>query len=326
VRTGDELPRIAVFVLGGTISGAADGRGRSVPGLAAADLLEAVPGVRDLAAVEVGPTMAVGSHALTPADVCQLAHDISARVADGCDAIVITQGTDTLEETAYGLALQLDLPTPVVLTGAMRPPMTVGPDGAANLLAAFRVATTPSAAALGPVVVIHDEVHCARWVTKAHTSRAAAFASPGHGPVGSVIEGRVRLHGGAPEADYLGLPERVDPRVELVWTWLGAGGEMVEAAATAAGIVVAAMGGGHVPPAMVPACRQAVERGQPVVLASRCIAGPILTDSYGGPGTETELIEFGLIPAGSLSAVKARLRLQVALALGVAPRRAFPLG
>jgi L-asparaginase len=315
-----------MFVLGGTISGSADPHGRSVPSLTAEELVARVPEIGDLAEIEFGLAMRVGSHELTPATVCELAHEIVARVAGGCDAVVVTQGTDTLEETAYALALQLDVGVPVVLTAAMRPPIAAGSDGPANLVAAFQVATTSTVAALGPVVVMHDEIHHPCWVTKAHTSRVAAFASPGRGPIGVLAEGSVKLDSRPVASDLLGLPKRVEQRVDIVWTWIGADGQLVDAAASdAAGLVVGAMGGGHVPPAMVSALRRAVESGKPVVLASRCAEGPILTRTYAGPGTETELLGMGLIPAGCLSAVKSRLRLLVALELGIPPTEVFPV-
>jgi L-asparaginase len=206
----------------------------------------------------------------------------------------------------------------------MRPGHELGADGPANLLAALRVAATPEAAALGPVVVMHDEIHAARWVTKAHTSRVAAFASPGFGPVGTVIEGRVRLHVASIQPEFLGAPEELVHRVELVWVSAGADGALVDAAATVGdGLVVAGTGGGHVPPAMAQSLQNAVEGGLPVVLASRCVGGPVLAETYGGGGSESHLRSIGLIPAGTLAPLKARLRLMVALALGKSPAEAF---
>jgi L-asparaginase len=238
----------------------------------------------------------------------------------------VTHGTDTIEETAYALALMVDADVPVALTGAMRLAHEPGADGPANLMAALRVATTPEAAPLGPVVVMHDEIHAARWVTKLHTSKVAAFCSFGFGPVGQIAEGRVRLQATGPGHDYLGLPDRLDQRVELVWVAAGADGLLVDAAAAAAdGLVVAGTGGGHVPPAMAESLRQVVRRGLPTVLASRCVGGPVLEETYGGVGSETYLIEAGLRPAGLLSPLKVRLRLLTALALGMDASEAFPV-
>ena len=314
-----------LIALGGTISAAPDDRGHGVPTRSAGNLLAAVPAAEEVAEVRTADVKRVPSRGITPSDMCALAHEIRRGVREGCDGVVVTHGTDTMEETAYALALQLDVPVPVVLTGAMRQAHEPGSDGPANLLAALRVAGTQGAEALGPVVVMHDEVHAARWVAKTHTSRVAAFSSPGFGPVGCVVEGRVRLYAGRVGSEFLGTPDELDRRVELVWVSAGADGLLVDVAASVAdGLVVAGTGGGHVPPAMAESLRQAVEGGLPVVLASRCIGGPVLEETYGGVGSETHLRSIGLVPAGTLSPLKARLRLMVALALGRGAAEVFP--
>ena len=314
------------MALGATISALQDEQGRNAPARSAADILGSVPEVEDLVEVRVADFKQVPSRAITPADMCSLAREIHVEVENGCAGVVVTHGTDTMEETAYALALMVDADVPLALTGAMRLAHERGADGPANLMSALRVAATPEAAMLGPVVVMHDEIHAARWVTKLHTSRVAAFSSPGFGPVGQIVEGRVRLHATGPGRDHLGLPDRLDQRVELVWVSAGADGLFVEAAAAAAdGLVVAGTGGGHVPPAMAESLREVVERGLPTVLASRCVGGPVLEETYGGVGSETYLAEVGLRPVGLLSPLKARLRLLTALALGMDPSEAFPV-
>jgi L-asparaginase len=321
-----ERPRVVLVGLGGTISAVPDDRGHAVAARSAAGILASVPGAEDFVEIRAADVRQVSSRAITPADMCSLAHKIRAEVENGCAGVVVTHGTDTMEETAYALALMVDVDVPIVLTGAMRLAHEPGADGPANLMAALRVAATPEAAALGPVVVMHDEIHAARWVTKLHTSKVAAFSSPGFGPVGQIAEGRVRLRPTGPSRDYMGLPDRLDQRVELVWVWAGADGLLVKAAAAAAdGLVIAGTGGGHVPPVMAESLREVVERGLPTVLASRCVGGAVLEETYGGVGSETYLIEVGLRPVGLLSALKARLRLLTALALGLDASEAFPV-
>jgi L-asparaginase len=256
----------------------------------------------------------------------EIAQTIAAEVAAGCDGVIVTHGTDTVEETAYLLALTLDVPVPVVLTAAMRLPEDAGADGPANVRAAVVAACDPRVAALGPVLAIQDELHLARWVTKAHTSRVAAFASPESGPVGAIVEDRVELLPFSRPDDFLGMPERLDgPRVELIAVAAGMDGLLVEAATErAAGIVVAGSGGGHTPPVVAEAIGRAVERGVPVVIASRCAAGPTLERTYGGEGGEIHLRSLGALFAGRIPPLKARLRLQVALALGREPSEVFP--
>ena len=319
-------PRVLLIALGGTISAAPDEVGRSFPTRVAADLLSSVPDAASIAEVTAADVKQVPSRAVTPADMCALAHEVQNGVQEGYDGIVVTHGTDTMEETAYSLALQLDANIPVVLTGSMRPSHEAGADGPANLVRALRVATTPAAGRLGPVIVMQDEIHLARWVTKVHTSRVAAFSSPGLGSVGHVVEGRVRLHACYAPGDFLGMPGSLDKRVEIIWVAAGADGLLVDAAATAAqGLIVAGTGGGHVPPPMTRSLQSAVERGLPVVLASRCIDGHVLEGTYGGVGSETHLLSIGLHPAGALAPIKARLRLLTALALGKGAAEAFPV-
>ena len=319
-------PRVLLVALGGTISAAPDEVGRSFPARAAADLLSSVPDAAAIADVTAADVKQVPSRAVTPADMCALAHEVCDGVAEGYDGIVVTHGTDTMEETAYALALQLDVNIPVVLTGSMRPSHEPGADGPANLIRALRVATTPAAGRLGPVIVMQDEIHLARWVTKVHTSRVAAFSSPELGPVGHVVEGKVHLRVRCAPCDYLGMPDKLDKRVEIIWVSAGADGLLVDAAAAVAqGLIVAGTGGGHVPPQMTGSLQSAVERGLPVVLASRCIDGPILESTYGGVGSETHLRSIGLHSAGALAPIKARLRLLTALALGKGAAEVFPI-
>jgi L-asparaginase len=316
---------VLVAALGGTISAARDRHGHNVPARSADDLVSAFPEVGEIADVSTLDVKQVSSRAVTPEDMHVLAQKIRDVVEEGYDGVVVTHGTDTIEETAYALALQLEVCVPVVLTGAMRLSHDPGSDGPANLLAALRVAATPDTSNLGPVVVIQDEIHLARWVTKVHTSRVAAFSSPGFGPVGHVAEGKVYLHDCCRPRDYLGMPDKLDERVELVWVSAGADGLLVDAAASVArGLVVAGTGGGHVPPAMTESLRSAVEGGLAVVLASRCVSGPVLESTYGGVGSETHLRDIGLHPAGALAPIKARLRLLTALALGKSAAQVFP--
>lgn len=320
------VARIAAIGTGGTISAVADARRRSGDGLGVASIAgnagDLPPGI-ELHAVDV---RRIPGRAMAPADMREIAAVVEREARDGCDGVVVTHGTDTVEETAYALALMLDVDVPVALTAAMRLPEDVGHDGGANFRAAVAAARDSRVAALGPVLVIQDEIHLARWVTKAHTSRVAAFASPEAGPAGVVVEDRVELASAARPADHLGLPDSLDgPRVELIWVAAGMDGAIVDAAAErAAGMVVAGSGGGHTPPPVAAAIGRAIERGVAVVVASRCAAGPTLSRTYGGEGGEIHLASLGARFAGRLPALKARLRLQVALALGRNLDEAFP--
>jgi L-asparaginase len=270
----------------------------------------------------------VPSRAVTPGDIWRLAGVVQEQLHSGADGVVVLHGTDTIEETAYGLSLLLEADVPVVLTGAMRPPANPGSDGPANVRAAITAAASGELAAYGPVVVFQDEVHAARWVTKEHTSRVAAFGSPASGPVGHLSEGRVRLVAGPPDPGLAlpPVPEAPRQRVELVWCATGSDGLVVERIADALdGLVVAGTGGGHVAPPLAESLERVVAQGLPVVLASRCPSGPVLQETYEGPGSESALLAAGMLPVGNLSAVKARLRLLLGLAGGAKPTDLFPV-
>lgn len=323
MQVDDGRRHVVVFSLGGTIAStrAADGQGQGVtPRLTAADLVAAVPAVREAAEVETVSFRQCPSGDLTMTDLVELAAEVTARVEAGAHGVVVTQGTDTLEETAFALDLLLPPSRPVVVTGAMRNPTLAGPDGPANLLAAVQVAACPEAAGLGCVVVLDDEIHASRFVRKTHTSSTGAFRSAPAGPLGWLTEGQPRIAvRPAPLPLVTPLPAAAVPPVALLTMSLGDDGRLVEQVLSLgyAGLVVQAFGGGHVPRRTVPALER-LARTIPVVLASRTGAGEVLTDTYGFPGAEQDLIGRGLVPAGFLDGVKARVLLSLALSAGLA--------
>jgi len=309
---------VALFSLGGTIATASvPGRDEADPFLSGEELVAAVSGLAEAGVdIEVHDVRRVPSSSLAIEDIAALAELVSARIAAGADGVVVTQGTDTLEETAFLLDLLYTGDVPLVVTGAMRAPMLAGADGPANLLAAVQVAASPMWRRLGCVVAFADQVHAARWVRKVHASSVAAFASPSAGPVGAVAGGRPML---------LARPDRLPPlpdadglrtvRVGLVTIVLGDDGELLRAAADRFdGLVIAAMGVGNLPARLMPLVAELAER-LPVVLASRTGAGNVLTSYRGLAGAENELLtQHGALSAGFLEPLKARLLLHVLLA------------
>ncbi|HEY2239906.1 MAG TPA: asparaginase domain-containing protein, partial [Streptosporangiaceae bacterium] len=188
--------KVALFTLGGTIASTGTSPTEGVtPRLTGADLLASVPGLKQAdAELTVHDFRQVPSSSLTIDDSLDLAVAIQDQTGPGgVDGVVVSQGTDTIEETSFLLDLVYDGDAPVVFTGAMRNPTLAGADGPANLLAAVTVAAAPQARGRGSLVVLGDEIHAARFVRKAHTTSVAAFISPPAGPLGFVAEGRAVL-------------------------------------------------------------------------------------------------------------------------------------
>jgi L-asparaginase len=317
--------RIHVLALGGTIATRRDASGAMQMGLGADDLVAAVPALADLAEIHAETVSRVGSHSLTFDQIHALARHIRGQRADG---VVVTQGTDTLEETAFLLDLLVDLEVPVIVTAAMRNPALTSPDGPGNLLAAVRVACDPwvraHARALGVMAVMLDEVFAASDVAKVHPTRLNAFASVQTGPLAALVEDRVvplSLPVRAPvEATRkaLGSANGSGKPVALFWLGLDEPGRLIEAMLADSNhlgygaVVLGAMGGGHVPEAMAP-LMQRLAQAMPTVVAPRAGGGPMLRKTYGGPAAEIALREAGLIWGGRLHPLKARVLLDTAL-------------
>ena len=310
--------RVAVFAMGGTIAMTPDASGGVVPTLTADDLVAAVPGLAELDVEITARTLwSLPSASITFTHLAGLVDAIRAELDAGATGVVVTQGTDTIEETAFFLDLTVPGPAPVVVTGAMRHPSLAGPDGPANLLAGIRVAASPAARGLGGLVVFNDEVHAARLVRKTHTASTGAFVSPGFGPLGLVVEGEPRLltTPGTRNCVPIG-PRLAEVRVGVVPMALGDDGVLLRCVGGAFdGLVLAGVGAGHVPESVVPVVADVAAR-MPVVLASRAGAGAMLTHTYSYPGSELDLIGRGLIPSGFLDPYKARVLLQLLLAGG----------
>ncbi|MGW2564053.1 asparaginase [Streptomyces sp. NPDC001514] len=316
------MNQVTVFTLGGTISA----RGGDASRMTGAEVLAAA-GVPASVDVELRDFRRVPSSSLSFDDLAALATEIDKATAAGSGAVVV-QGTDTLEETAFLLDLICTARMPVAVTGAMRRPDQPGADGPANLAAAIAVAAHPGCQDLGVVAVIADEIHAARHVRKTHTTSIATFASPGLGPLGMIVEGRPRILL-RPARPVVERPLRLarPAQVGLLTLSFGDRGELLEAVDDRFdGLVVAAFGAGHVPMWLVEPLERAAAR-IPVVLASRTGSGAMLTGTYHGPGSETDVLGRGLISAGALDAPKARLLLHALLADGAdRPRIAETFG
>jgi L-asparaginase len=308
-------PRVLVVGLGGTIAMTSTAGGGVAPSLSAQQLVDAVPGLADIGVdLEVNSFRNRPGASLTIDDLTEVAGLIQKHLDAGAAGAVVTQGTDTIEETAYVLDLLHTGTQPIVVTGAMRNPTLAGADGPANLLAAVTVAAHPAAWDLGCLVVLADEIHAAARVRKTHSTHLGTFASPNGGPFGYVVEGQPRIMN-RPTSRYT-LPRSSDRRpvqVGLYTATLGDDGSLLDALAERVdGLVVAGFGVGHVPAGWVDCLQRAASRS-PVVLASRTGGGYVATHTYGFPGSERDLLSRGLIPAGALDPYKARLLLHLLL-------------
>ncbi|MFE4922368.1 asparaginase [Streptomyces sp. NPDC056661] len=307
----DNARCVAMFSLGGTIAMTAHTGGGATPTLSADDLVAAVPGLAETGiAVEVHDFRRLPGASLSFSDLLDLAVAIETLPVDG---VVITQGTDTIEETSYLLDLVTTSDMPIVVTGAMRNASLAGADGPANVLAAIRVAASTEARGTGTVVVFGEEIHAARWVRKTHATSPTAFTSY-PGPLGYVAEDRVRIMtrpSDSPKVDPRGATTPV--RTAIATVGLGDDGTILQAIGDQAdGLVIAAFGAGHVPMACVDALTDLAKR-IPVVLATRTGSGPVLRQTYGFPGSESDLLARGLISASTLDPIKARILLQLLL-------------
>jgi L-asparaginase len=306
------VTRLALLATGGTIATRATVAGRAVS-VDAAELLATVPDVAgadgDRVGFEVTTLDVAGllSFAAGLDDLAALAVTVR-EVAAEHDGVVVTHGTDTLEETAALLALTHDGATPVTITGAQRPFDDPAPDGPANLAAALHWAAHGRP---GVTVTFAGQVLPAIGVRKVHTAALTAFAAPGRGPLAEVDDAGVREHAVAPDAS-LGEPPAVLPRVDVVAQYVGADAHALDAAvaAGARGVVVAGFGAGNATPAVVAGARALLEQGVPVAVASRTGAGPV-EGLYAGGGAE--LARAGALFAGDLSPWQTRLLLAVAL-------------
>ena len=303
-----------MLAAGGTIAMA--GAGPVLPALDAAALVEAVPPLRDVAGLRARTVATRPGARFTAEEALGVARAAAEEAATG-RGVVVTTGTDTLEELAVLCDMVHGAAAPVVLTGAMRPSSAPGADGPANLLDAVAVAGAAGAEDAGALVVFAGELHAARAVRKVDSTGVAAFASPRLGPLGHVREGRVRLERMQPRRAPLDVA-RLDARVQIVPTGLADDGSLLDAAlaAGADGLVAVALGAGHVPPPYLEALRRAAGR-VPVVVTVRPERGAMLRSTYGFEGAERDVRESGAIPAAALSPAAARIALMACLGAGL---------
>lgn len=314
------LPRVGLIVTGGTITSVGIGRvdplyGESGQSIGADQLLERLPEIRAIG--EVVPVLfapARSSHEMTYADWRALLSVTRAQLEeDRADAVVITHGTNTLEETAYFLDLTVRSERPVVITGAMRPASGLSSDTDINLLNAVRVACASTSRGRGVLVALSDSIHSAREVTKVSTYELDAFQAPDRGPLGHIFaDGEVVYHRQPADGHAASLTFDVSertalPRVDVVVSFLGSDGALIDAAvaAGAAGIVHAGTGGGRATPGEESALLRAIAEGVVVCRSTRAPTGRVMRNPT--------LSKQGYVIAGDLNPWKSRVLLALAL-------------
>ncbi|HKP77188.1 MAG TPA: asparaginase [Longimicrobiaceae bacterium] len=310
------LPRVLLLATGGTISMRQDATlGGAVPRLTGREILDAVPGIEQVAEMEVREFGRFPGPHMTIERMWELRAAVLDAFAAGYDGVVVMHGTDTIEETAYLLDRSLPPAIPVVITGAMRNSSELSWDGPANLMSAAEVAASPEARNRGTMVVMDEEIVQGAEVVKTHTEQAGTFRSPNWGPLGITDKGRALFYRESRRRPAL-APERPVTKVDLIKIVAGADSRLVDASreSGAHGVVIEAMGRGNVPPAVVPGLQRWIGAGRPVVVATRSSRGRVL-DTYAYEGGGHQLRELGCIFADHLTGQQARIELMLALAV-----------
>lgn len=233
------------------------------------------------------------------------------------DGFVITHGTDTLEETAYFLDTMAIPEKPIVLTGAMRSSNELGSDGVYNYQTALRVAADEKSADKGVLVVMNDEIHAAKYVTKTHTTNVSTFQTPTHGPLGLVTKREILYFKTAEPRVRFDL-SAVSGTVPIIKAYADMDTVLLEALTKTdiSGLVIEALGAGNLPPTILPTIKKILERGLPIILVSRCFNG-IAEPVYAYQGGGIQLEQDGILFVKELNAQKARLKLLIALNAGL---------
>jgi L-asparaginase len=308
-------PRVAIFFTGGTISMRFDPTaGGPMPMLSGDEILAQVPGVEEIAECLTTDFARLPGPHMTPVRMLELSRAVSERLAgDHVDAVVITHGTDTLEETAYLLDLVLSSEKPIVFVGAMRNSSELGWDGPANLKSAIRVAVDPTVRGLGVLIAMNDQLLAAADATKTHTESADTFQARDFGPLGLVDKDRIIIKRRQAAREHIPT-DKLEERVEIIKLSAGSSGRLIRHAIDdgARGLVIEGLGRGNVPITAITEVEHAIRSGIPVVVASRCSRGRVL-DTYAYEGAGKQLRRWGAILGGLLPGHKARIKLMLLL-------------
>jgi len=312
-------PRIMILATGGTIAGAQASTteaGYKSGTFSVDDLIKAVPQLKDVADISGEQVANIGSQTMNNEVWLKLAKRVNEVLKGDTDGVVITHGTDTMEETAYFLSLVVKSDKPVVLVGSMRPATAISADGPANLYNAVSLAANPEAKGRGPLIVINDEIHYAREAEKTNTTALDTFKSPNRGRAGVMNTGKAyffspntMLHGTKSEFSVDGKGVNDLPRVDIVYSYANLGRDMIDFLVSKGvkGIVLAGVGDGNSTDAAIEALAQAAKKGIAVVRSSRVGSGLVVRN------VEVNDDKLGLIAGMELNPQKARVLLMLGL-------------
>lgn len=313
------MKKIAVVFNGGTISMKIDKRLKAaVPSLTGEEIMSMVTGIEEYAEIESINFSSLPSPHMTPALMLDLKKMVEGLVErEDIHGVVITHGTDTLEETAYFLHLTVNTSKPIIVTGAMRSGSELGYDGPSNLAASICTAISEESINKGVIVCFNGELNSASEVTKANSMSLDAFKTPNFGPIGIVDNNKVIYYREIYRENTINI-EEIKGDVALIKCVAGMDSDFVEYALLKGykGIIIEAMGRGNVPPTLVSGIKKCIEAKVPVVLVSRCYEGRVF-ESYGYNGGGKMLKDLGVILADTMPGQKARIKLLICVSNGM---------
>ena len=291
--------------------------GLAIPKAGAKELIESLPNMGDIRVDDIEFKNIPSAHMSIDnlVELRKLVMEVSSKDYDG---IVITHGTDTMEETAYFLDLTVDLTIPVILTGSQRNLSAISPDVVLNISDSVRVAADNKAVEMGVLIVFASEIITAREATKTHRTRVDSFKSVEFGPIGTVDNNRVLWFRKPMIRETYGLGNIENIEVDIVSSYLGSDSRNMRNSIKdkVNGIILQSLGAGHIPEPMLDGIKEAIDSNIPVVLTSRTLKGRFLTDTYGFKGSERYIRDLGVIFGEDLTSQKVRIKLMVLLSLG----------
>ena len=304
--------KILIITTGGTIAMKYDSEKGVIPSTELIDFLKSFPKLDSVANIDILEFSNIPSPYMTPEKMFELSKFVDLKIID-YDGIVITHGTDTLEETAYMLDLTLTTRKPVIFTAAMRSGDELGLDGPRNIVGSVRVAAHSNSIDKGVLVVMNDEIHTARDVVKVDTGRVDSFESPGYGALGYVDSDDIIYHRQIIQRESV-WTDKIETNVDLIKMVSGMDNRYIKSSIEnkAKGVVLEAFGRGNIPPYLMPDIEKMIEKNMIVILVSRAYTGRVLPE-YGYTGGGKDLVSHGVILGGDLRGHKARIKLMCLL-------------